>query len=89
MGEGSMALTFVGVDPETKNGGSPTVWVDQGTKEIVIRGWKADAALRAQITATPAPDHEPGIPETEDVVRVPAGQVEALREACDAADRLG
>lgn len=80
---------FVGASRQAKGDGSPTAWVDEATREIVIRGWRADAALRAQVTATPAPDHEPGIPEGEDVVRVPAHQVEALREACDAADRLG
>lgn len=84
-----MALAFIGIDPETKSGGSPTVWVDEDAKEIVIQGWKADDRLRERITATAAPGHEPGIPDGEDVIRVPARLADALRKACDAADRLG
>lgn len=84
-----MALTFVGIDPETKSGGSPTVWVDEEAQEFVFQGWKADSGLREQITATPAPDHDPGIPEGEDAIRMPFRMKDALRKACDAADRLG
>ena len=63
--------------------------LDQDTREIVVQGWKAGAALRERMSAALALDREPGIPEGEDVVRVPAYQVEALRRVCDAADRLG
>ncbi|MFC1428534.1 hypothetical protein ACEZCY_35770 [Streptacidiphilus sp. N1-12] len=157
-----MALRYIGVDPDTKNGGSPTVWLDPDATEIVIqgwmlneplgadahqahtaaspvpsavrvpvrlatvlrqaceaadrlpvgtvhaaelvwpgalldaaageiivRGWSPDDGLLAQIHQTPAPDHAPGIPAGEAAVRLPVHQVAALREACDAADRLG
>lgn len=84
-----MTLRFVGIDPETNGNGSPTVWVDEDTKELVIQGWTASRELRQQVTATPAPDHEAGIPEGEDVIRIPARMVPALREACDVAERLG
>lgn len=83
-----MALRFIDIDPETNGQGSPTVWVDEDTRELVIQGWSASPELRRQVTETPAPNHEAGIPEGEDVVRIPARLVPALRKACDVAEQL-
>jgi hypothetical protein len=83
-----MALTFIGIDPDTKGTGSPTVWIDKDTKDIVIQGWKASMELRRQVFETPAPNHEAGIPEGEDVIIIPARMVPALRKACDDVERL-
>ena len=83
-----MALLFIGVDPSTGDGDSPTVWVDQNTNDIIIQGYKADELLRQQVTATPPPGHTSGIPGHEDVVRIPARLVESLRKACDVAEGL-
>jgi hypothetical protein len=80
-------LHYIGVDPETNANGSPTVWVDHEAGEIIVQGWKADDALRQRVTQTPPPDHEPGIPAHEDVVRIPARLAPILREACDVAER--
>ena len=82
-----MALHFVGIDPNTKTGDSPTVWFDDDTREFVLQGWKVDDDLRRQITETPAPGHTPGIPDHEDVIRMPARMADVLRKACDAAER--
>jgi hypothetical protein len=87
--EGIMALRFIGIDPETETGDSPTVWLDEEKREFVIQGWKADETLREQVTATPAPNHKPGIPDHEDVIRLPFRMADALRKALDAADDLG
>jgi hypothetical protein len=88
--EGTMeSLEFVGVDPNTPQGNSPTVWVDPQAREIVIQGWTAGEELRQKVHGCPAPDHAPGIPTGEDVVRLPARMAEILRKAADAADRLG
>ncbi|WP_037610208.1 hypothetical protein [Streptacidiphilus rugosus] len=84
-----MRLQFIAIDPATETGDSPTIWLDQEKQEFVIQGWKADADLRAQVTATPAPNHTPGIPEHEDIVRLPFRMANALRKALDAADELG
>jgi hypothetical protein len=35
-----MALRLIGVDPDSPNNGSPTVWVDEDDQSIVIQGWK-------------------------------------------------
>ncbi len=72
-----MALRFIGVDPNTPNDGSPTVWVEQENDSIVIQGWKiTDEKVMAQIRATgPIPDHET-------VLRLPARMAPFLLEAC-------
>ncbi|MFD4696158.1 hypothetical protein [Streptomyces niveus] len=80
-----MSLQFIGIDPHTGTGESPTVWVDDDTRELVIQGWKASAELEAVCAAFEAPGHARGIPEHEAVVRIPARMVPVLREACDVA----
>jgi hypothetical protein len=71
-----MALRFIGVDPDSPNNGSPTVWVDDDDGSIVIQGWKiTDERTMSEIAATkPVPDHET-------VLRVPARMAQFLVEA--------
>jgi hypothetical protein len=71
-----MALRFIGVDPNTPNDGSPTVWLDEDDGSIVLQGWKiTDKATLAQIRAAGP------IPEHETVLRLPARMAPFLREA--------
>ncbi|WP_371516534.1 hypothetical protein [Kitasatospora sp. NBC_01300] len=85
-----MALDFAGIDPDTKSGGSPTVWIEDEAHEIVIQGWKASAVLEARICGTEwVPGHERGIPDHEAVVRIPMRMIPILRKACDDAERAG
>ncbi|OLB74781.1 MAG: hypothetical protein AUI14_22670 [Actinobacteria bacterium 13_2_20CM_2_71_6] len=72
-----MALRFIGVDPDTPQDGSPTVWVDEEDDSIVIQGWRiADEATLEEIRSTgPIPDHET-------VLRLPRRMVPFLREVC-------
>lgn len=83
-----MTLRFIGIDPETNGNGSSTIWFDEDTKEIIAQGYIASEELRRKVTETPAPNHAAGIPEGEDIIRIPARMVPALRKACDAAERL-
>jgi hypothetical protein len=77
-----MALTYIGIDPNTGDGACPTVWVDDETGELVFQGWKVTKPeTLAQIKATGP------IPETETVVRLPARMASIVREACDVAQR--
>ena len=76
-----MALQFIGIDPATGDGNSPTVWVDPAKRELVIQGWKPDHATEAECRSFGV------IPDHETTVRVPARIVAILREACDAAER--
>jgi hypothetical protein len=73
-----MALRFIGVDPDSPNNGSPTVWLDEEDDSIVIQGWKVtDDDTLSQVMATgPIPDHET-------VVRLPARMAPFLLEVCD------
>jgi hypothetical protein len=72
-----MTLRFVGVDPETPNTGSPTIWVDDEDGSIVIQGWKiTDDRTLSEIKATgPIPDHET-------VLRLPSRMAPFLLEVC-------
>jgi hypothetical protein len=71
-----MALRFIGVDPDSPNNGSPTVWLDEDDGSIVIQGWKPGERTMSEITAVkPVPDHEA-------VIRVPARMAQFLMEAC-------
>jgi hypothetical protein len=82
-----MSLRFIGIDPNTGTGESPTVWVDDASNELVIQGWKPGRELETQCAEFEVPGHATGIPEHEAVVRIPARMVPILRKACDAAER--
>ncbi|MEU0806369.1 hypothetical protein [Streptomyces sp. NPDC005970] len=82
-----MALLFIGIDPDTGDDESPTVWVDQEKHELVLQGWKPGPELEAECAAFEVPGHAQGIPEHETVIRVPARMVPMIREACDAVER--
>ncbi len=72
-----MALRFIGVDPNTPNNGSPTVWLDEDDQSIVIQGWKiTDNRTISEITATGQ------IPDHETVIRLPARMAPFLLEVC-------
>lgn len=82
-----MRLQFIGIDPNTGQSGSPTLWLDEETHDIVLQSYTADDDTRTMCVQNPAPGHTPGIPAHETVVRIPARLVPMLREACDAAER--
>lgn len=82
-----MPLQFIGIDPNTGDGESPTVWVDQDQDELVLQGWKPGPELEAECAAFEVPGHAKGIPNHEAVVRIPARMVHVIREACDALER--
>ncbi len=69
-------LRLIGVDPNSPNNGSPTVWVDDAAGELVIQGWKiVDDRTMADIEANgPVPDHET-------VLRFPVRLEQLLAEA--------
>jgi len=82
-----MPLLFIGIDPNTGNHDSPTLWVDQENREFVIQGWKPGKDLEAECAAYEVPGHAKGIPDHEAVIRVPASMIDMLREACDVLGR--
>ncbi|MFI0236310.1 hypothetical protein [Streptomyces sp. NPDC016845] len=82
-----MALQFIGIDNGSGQTGSPTVWVDPRTADVVIQSYLADEETRAECVENTAPGHAKGIPSHEGVLRVPGHLIHLLREACDAAER--
>ena len=74
-----MALRFIGVDPNTPNSGSPTVWVDDADGSVVIQGWKIDDATMADVAATGKKWET--VPDHEDIVRLPARMIPILKDA--------
>ncbi|MEV2277048.1 hypothetical protein AB0I72_15840 [Nocardiopsis sp. NPDC049922] len=75
-------LKFVGKDPESNNGRSPTVFVDADNADLVIQGWTADAETLAACQKIDI------IPDHESVVRIPSRLIELLRKACDDVERV-
>lgn len=50
-----MALEFLGGDPTSEVGGSPTVWRDTETGDYILRGWViSDTEILTQIGEDPA-----------------------------------
>ncbi|BDD69383.1 hypothetical protein GCM10023177_31340 [Streptomyces violaceoruber] len=86
--ESVMALRFVGIAPHTGGEGSPTVWVEEESADLVLQGEEAGALLQALVGSTEwVAGHRTGIPAHERVIRIPFRTVQILREACDAAER--
>lgn len=82
-----MPLLFIGIDPDTGDKHSSTVWIDQEKRELILQGWKPSAHLEAECAAFQVPGHAVGIPENEAVIRIPASMVPFIRKACDVIER--
>ncbi|MGP3980166.1 hypothetical protein [Streptomyces sp. KR80] len=80
-----MPLRFVGIDPDTEQGDSPTVWIDTDKQELLLQGWTATPYEEARIykEAGTAPGHAPGVPSHETIIRIPARMANIIRKACD------
>ncbi|MCK7626257.1 hypothetical protein MUU72_24670 [Streptomyces sp. RS10V-4] len=66
-----MSLHMLGKDPESKDGGSPTVYLDDETDSYLVQGLKVtDARRRSRMDV---PDHE-------DVVEIPRRMVQFFLE---------
>lgn len=75
-----MNLQFIGKDPESGDHGSPAVWVDANTKDLIVQGITADEPTRSTTSRdVPIPDHE-------SVVRLPQRMIPLLREALRVAE---
>lgn len=48
-----MALEFLGGDPESDDGGSPTVWRDSKTGDYILRGWIIGSETLAETGENP------------------------------------
>jgi hypothetical protein len=77
--EHTMALKFLGIWPNTPDDGSPTIWLDDMTGDLVIQSWKADeATIREAQEVGSVPGHSTAIPEHETVIRLPANMLQFI-----------
>ncbi|WP_416484372.1 hypothetical protein [Streptomyces sp. CL12] len=66
-----MALRMLGKDPESPEGKSPTVYLDDEKDTYLVQGWKVDdGERRAQLD----------LPGHEDVVEIPRRMVQFFLE---------
>ncbi|MFC9930223.1 hypothetical protein [Streptomyces sp. NPDC127190] len=74
-----MTLRFLGIYPNTPNDGSPTIWVEEETGDLIIQSWKADAATVKQAQEVGSvPGHTTDVPEHETVIRLPANMLQFI-----------
>jgi hypothetical protein len=79
--ETEVDLTFIGIDPDTKEDSCPAAWVDYQAMDFVLQGYKADEATQSETRKkSPLPDHEA-------VIRIPARLLPIIRAACDEMER--
>lgn len=65
-GERGTTLRFAGIDPNTGGEGSPTVWVEEESADLVLQGEEADELLKDLVGSTEwAAGHRAGIPPNE------------------------
>ncbi|MFE0460444.1 hypothetical protein ACFW1A_14475 [Kitasatospora sp. NPDC058965] len=83
-----MKVRFVGIDPETGQGNSPTVWVDEEVGDLLCQSFAADEeSIEGCLAAGHGPDHDNTIPDHERVIRIPHRMIPIIRKACDDAER--
>jgi hypothetical protein len=74
--ERTMALRFVGIDPNTGQDNCPAVFVDEDTADLVFTGWTVtDPQTLDEVTS-----HSP-VAAHESVVRLPARMRKIILEA--------
>jgi hypothetical protein len=74
-----MKLEFLGIFPNTPDDGSPTVWRDVDTGDLVIQSYRADEeTLRQCREVGSVPGHSTAVPEHETVIRLPASMIQFL-----------
>jgi hypothetical protein len=85
-----MGLEFIGIDPETNEEGSPTVWANVAQRRILIQSDTVIGDELAEINETEwIAGHKVGVPAHESVISIPERMIPFIRKACDALERAG
>jgi hypothetical protein len=72
-------LAFLGIDPNSPDTESPTIWREEETGDLIIQSWSADAATLAECAAVGSiPGHATGVPAHESVIRLPSNMLQFL-----------
>ncbi|MEV4506062.1 hypothetical protein [Streptomyces klenkii] len=72
-----MALRMLGKDPESKSGGSPTIYLDDEKDTYLVQGWKVPEAERLE---------QLNLPGHETVVEIPRRMVQFFLEVAGGGD---
>ncbi|MFD7450565.1 hypothetical protein [Kitasatospora sp. NPDC059827] len=74
-----MALEFLGIYPNTPDDGSPTIWRETESGDLLIQSYKAseDDIKAAQETGS-VPGHTTDIPDHETMIRLPANMIQFI-----------
>jgi hypothetical protein len=74
-----MALEFLGIWPNTPDDGSPTIWLDDTTGDLIIQSWRADEeTIRQAQEVGSVPGHSTDVPDHETVIRLPANMLQFI-----------
>lgn len=71
-----MALRFIAISPDTENNGSPTIWLEEETGDLIIQSYTADLETVGEAQRVGSvPGHSTDIPAHETVIRLPANMI--------------
>jgi hypothetical protein len=74
--EAVVKLRFLGIHPGSPDDGSPTIWLDEDTGDLVIQSFKADAATLQRCREVGSiPGHSTDVPDHETVIRLPVSML--------------
>jgi hypothetical protein len=75
----AMILRFLGIDPESPIDGSPTLWLDEETGDVLIQSYKAtEEEVRACQDVGSVPGHSTVVPDHEGILRLPAAMLQFI-----------
>lgn len=78
----SFSLRFIGKDPPSKDGDSPSVWVDEADGSLVFQLWQITG--EAEVTALMQASGRDCVPGNEVLGRLPVTMFPLVQEAMDA-----
>lgn len=77
-----MALRFIAISPNSDEGDSPTIWLDDTNGDLIIQSYTADPATVGEAQRVGSvPGHSTDIPSHESMIRLPAHMVGFLTQA--------
>lgn len=77
-----MTLRFLGIYPNTPDDGSPTIWQEEETGDLIIQSYRADVATLMECEAVGSvPGHSTDVPDHETVIRLPQNMIQFLPKA--------
>lgn len=80
-----MALRFIAILGGTENDGSPTIWLEEESGDLIIQSYTADInTVREAQRVGSIPGHSTDVPAHESMIRLPASMVPLIPRPSDA-----